>query len=224
MHDQSKITAFTFLRANGWSLAKISQELNVSKTTLWDWDNKRQDEIHFFKHLQLEQLQEKFIPSYEEELAQLRSLLNRIDAALNEQDFTRMSPQFLLQLSLQLRNRLGKMREQVPLRTMPPNTPLEPIPLTGCISRRNADQVRAELRRGEPRDAAPAATPPAPEPPPSEPATGKDSVIVPFVPAPNGHNAHHPEPLPNSASSCRFPETKTERFRTKRVGGQKSDR
>src|SRR5688572_20364947 len=145
MHDQSKIRTFTFLRANGWSLAKISKELNVSKTTLWDWDNRHQAEIHFFKHLQLEKLQEKFIPSYEEELAQLRSLLNRIEAALKGKEFSLMSAEFLLQLSLQLRNRLGKMREQVPLRTMPANTPLDPIPLTGCVSRQNATRFHTEF-------------------------------------------------------------------------------
>ena len=50
MHDTSKIGSFMALRANGWSLAKISKELNVSKSTLWEWDNKNQNEIHLLKH------------------------------------------------------------------------------------------------------------------------------------------------------------------------------
>ena len=149
MHDQSKIAAFMALRANGWSLAKISKELNVSKATLWSWDHKHENEIHVLKHLQLERLQEKFLPSYEEELAQLRSYLERIESALEKQDFTTMTPEFLLQMSLQLRARLAKMREQVPLRTIRPNTPLEDIPVTGCISRQNAHDFRAEFSTGE---------------------------------------------------------------------------
>ena len=34
------------LRANGWSLAKISKHLNIPKTTRFRWEEKNADAIH----------------------------------------------------------------------------------------------------------------------------------------------------------------------------------
>lgn len=152
MHDTSKIGSFMALRANGWSLAKISKELNVSKSTLWEWDNKQQSEIHLLKHLQLEKLQEKYLPTYEEELSKLRSYLDRLEVALENQDFTKMGPEYVLQMALQLRARLGKMREQVPLRNVPFNQPLAPLPFTGCVSRQGDHKFREEFFEGYPAE------------------------------------------------------------------------
>ena len=149
MHDTSKIGSFMALRANGWSLAKISKELNVSKSTLWEWDNKQQNEIHLLKHLQLEKLQERYLPTYEEELSKLRSYLDRLENALETQDFNKMGPEYVLQMALQLRARLGKMREQVPLRNIPFNQPLAPLPFTGCVSRQDAQTFRKEFFEGQ---------------------------------------------------------------------------
>lgn len=157
MHDESKLTSFMALRGNGWSLARISRELNVPKSTLWHWDNSKQDEIHLLKHYQLERLQDQFLPSYEEELSQLRAYLMRIETALADHDFARMSPQFLLHMSLQLRGRLGKMRQEVPLRNVPFNTPLQPLPYTGCVTRQDATDFRREYSGSD--SAHPAAPP-----------------------------------------------------------------
>ena len=173
MHDYSKSTRFIALRANGWSLARISKDLTVAKATLWAWDSKYQAEIFFLKHLQLERLQEKFLPSYEEELSQLHSLLERVESALQRQDFAKMGPEFLLQMSLQIRTRLARMREQLPLRTLPDGTPIEDLPLTGCISRQNMDALRAELSLAEDENNSagpPPATHAEPEPGNSAPA------------------------------------------------------
>jgi hypothetical protein len=149
MHDTSKTGSFMALRANGWSLAKISKELNISKSTLWEWDNKQQNEIHLLKHLQLEKLQERYLPTYEEELSKLRSYLDRLELALENQDFSKMGPEYVLQMALQLRARLGKMREQVPLRNVPFNQPLTPLPFTGCVSRQGAYEFRKEFSEGQ---------------------------------------------------------------------------
>ena len=154
MHDTSKLGSFMALRANGWSLAKISRELNISKSTLWEWDNKQQNEIHLLKHLQLEKLQEKYLPTYEEELSKLRSYLDRLEVALENQDFTKMGPEYVLQMALQLRARLGKMREQVPLRNVPFNQPLAPLPFTGCVSRQGSHKFRDEFFEGDPEPVA----------------------------------------------------------------------
>lgn len=150
MHAAARLGSFMALRANGWSLARISKELNIAKSTLWEWDNKNQNEIHLLKHLQLEKLQERYLPTYEEELSKLRSYLDRLEAALETQDFSKMGPEYVLQMALQLRARLGKMREQVPLRTIRLNEPAEPLPFTGCVSRQDANSFREEFFAGEP--------------------------------------------------------------------------
>jgi hypothetical protein len=126
MHDQSKITAFMSLRANGWTLDRISRELQVPKTTLWTWDNQNQDEIQLLKHVQLESIQEQFVPSYEQELARTRFYLDRVDAVLEKRTFQFLDDKTLLRMALQLRGRLAELREQVPLRPVPKDTPPEP--------------------------------------------------------------------------------------------------
>ena len=84
MHSPTKLGSFMALRANGWSLAKISKQLDISKSTLWEWDNKHQSEIHFLKHLQIEKLQEEYLPTYEEELQQTAALLGRVQHGLGQ--------------------------------------------------------------------------------------------------------------------------------------------
>ena len=101
-HDSPKRTSFIALRANGWSLASIAREINVPKSTLWDWDNKHQGDIHLLKHLQLEKLQEKYLPTYEEELSKLRAYLDRLEDALEQSEIRRIQPAGLLQMILQV--------------------------------------------------------------------------------------------------------------------------
>ena len=139
MHNQQKQTKFVALRACGWSLTRISKEIDVPKSTIWDWDSKQAAAIHYLKYLQVEKLQEKFLPTYENELQQLTGYLGRVEEALAAQDFSKMTPEFLLQTSLQIRTRLNKMREQMPLRTTPDDQPFEPLPFTGCVS--NGDVI-----------------------------------------------------------------------------------
>ena len=40
MNDLEKQQRFVFLRAEGWSFARIVEELNVSKPTLINWSRK----------------------------------------------------------------------------------------------------------------------------------------------------------------------------------------
>jgi hypothetical protein len=142
------------MRANGWSLRSISKELGVPKSTLFNWESEPalSRAINVFKSLQLEKLQERYIPSFEEELQKLSTCLSRIESALEKQDFDAMRPEFLLRTSLQLRSRLNNLRSDVqPTRTLDGEIP--PIPLPGCISRSKAvhdlDDSPSEDRAGD---------------------------------------------------------------------------
>ena len=129
-------TAFLHLRANGWSLRSISTKLGVPKSTLFNWESDvvTRRTITVLKSLQLEKLQERYIPSFEEELQKLSNTLARVERALEKQDFEAMRPEFLLRTSLQLRSRLNNLRSDIqPTRTLDEGE--LPIPLPGCISR-----------------------------------------------------------------------------------------
>ena len=125
------------MRANGWSLGSISRQLGVPKSTLFNWESDPSNHraINVLKSLQLEKLQEKYLPSFEEELQKLSTCLCRIERALDKHDFENMRPEFLLRTSLQLRSRLNKLRTDIqPTRTLD-HGELPRNPLPGCISR-----------------------------------------------------------------------------------------
>src|SRR5260221_14010745 len=69
--------------------------------------------INVCKSLQLEKLQERYIPSFEEELQKLSTCLSRVESALEKQDFDATRPEFLLPTSLHLTSRLNKLRSDV---------------------------------------------------------------------------------------------------------------
>src|SRR6266404_3871293 len=115
MHPTEQQTTFVLLRANGWSLGKISDKLGIPKSTIFHWDCERRAEIHLIKCMQVEKLQEKYAPTYEEELQQLASYLARVEQALQQHSFEHMRPEFLLQTAIHLRARLNKLRTDVPV-------------------------------------------------------------------------------------------------------------
>ena len=128
--------SFITLRANGWSFRSISQKLGVPKSTLFNWESNRETHraIDVIKCIHIERLQERYLPSFEEELQKLSGCLARIERALEKQDFDKMKPEFLLRTFLQLRSRLNGLRRDVhPTDTLDhgPN----PKMMTGCISR-----------------------------------------------------------------------------------------
>jgi hypothetical protein len=195
MHSTNKIGSFLTLRANGWSLDKIAKHINVSKGTVWSWDVKHQAEIHLLKHMQLERVQEQYLPSYEEELKSLALQLTRVEEALAKQDLVKMGPAFLMQTSLQIRDRLSKMRQQAPLRTVRYG-PIEPLPVTGCVTKDEhypwtkgdptvEDAEDAEIAKTKAADTPPPTPTPSPSAAPSASTNGKR----PLGGRSNGHSA-----------------------------------
>jgi|SRR6266850_3170978 len=139
MHPTEPKNAFLIMRANGWSLGRISNQLQIPKSTLFNWESDAvtRRTIKVIKSLQVEKLQEKYIPSFEEELQKLSACLTRVEGALEKQNFEGMRPEFLLRTSLQLRSRLHKFRSDVqPTRTLDEGE-LPVVP--GCISRSQSE-------------------------------------------------------------------------------------
>lgn len=157
MHSNEEKAAFLVLRANGWSLAKISNRLNIPKSTLFHWETEHRAQIHMVKCIHVEKLQEKYLPSFEEELQHLSSYLARIETALAKHNFDSMRPEYLLQAALHLRTRLNKIRTDLPMQAPIESVGLEPLPVAGCISRSEVNIWTA----GEEQPETPPLKPPA---------------------------------------------------------------
>ncbi|MEI6040029.1 MAG: hypothetical protein WCP93_01620 [Candidatus Berkelbacteria bacterium] len=83
MQDLTKKQQFVELRAKGKSFAKISDELEVSKTTLIDWSKDLAEEITNLKQIELESIREQYkisrehrIKLYSEQLELIRGELS----------------------------------------------------------------------------------------------------------------------------------------------------
>src|SRR5205823_1181148 len=101
----------------------------------WESDPVTRRAINVLKSLQIEKLQERYIPSFEEELQRLSTCLSRVERALEKQDFDAMRPEFLLRTSLQLRSHLNKLRSDIsPTHTLNEGG-IPQLRLPGCISR-----------------------------------------------------------------------------------------
>jgi hypothetical protein len=130
MDAPSKLAFFMTLRANGWSLNKIAEKIKIPKSTLWKWQAEHRDHIRLLRRVQLEGVHEQHLPGYKKELKSLSTQLDRINEALAAQDFSKVPPPALMQMSLQIRDRLSKM-QQAASRTVP----RRPMPVTGSVTK-----------------------------------------------------------------------------------------
>src|SRR6185503_2439969 len=132
MRTEEERRQFILLRVQGWSINKIAKHISVPRATVWRWDHEERDMLQVLKAVRFEELQEKFVPTYEEELEQLTAYRDRIRKALENHDFSTMKPEFLLQMDLQISSRLAKFRVNVGIHAVADS---EPASIPGCVSR-----------------------------------------------------------------------------------------
>jgi len=72
MHSTETINQFLNLRLQGWSFARIADQLHVSKPTLLDWNRKFHSKLDSMKAHQQQPAQETAQASDEEKLENLR--------------------------------------------------------------------------------------------------------------------------------------------------------
>ena len=128
MHPTETHHRFIDLRVQDWSLARIADELHVSKPTLIAWQRKFREEIADLKGIELEALQEKVLSSHEVELSRLAEHLNRVEAILAKRKLEYVSTEFLFSMAASLRAQIRKQRV-VPVFSAssfgdPPETPV----------------------------------------------------------------------------------------------------
>ena len=107
---------FIQLRAEGLSYAKISDQLHLSKATCSKWESKFTEEI---AELKRDHLQELYGMQKEARIKALGKVLNKIDDAIDDADFSAMTPAQLLDARLKYQKALSN--EYVPTTNVSPS-------------------------------------------------------------------------------------------------------
>jgi hypothetical protein len=123
MNDAETQQRFVFLRAEGWSFARIAEEMKISKPTLIKWSRKFQFEIQNQRAINAEALQEKWLSTREARVQALGEHLRRIETELANRDLSTLSTSRLFALADSLRRQIR--RETGPLEF---STPVSEIP------------------------------------------------------------------------------------------------
>lgn len=106
MKDTQQKAEYIRLRAEGNSYSVIAKELGISKSTCSSWEKDLADRIDSARREHLEELAESYGIAKEARVKRLGEILQRIDSALDQTDFTTISPEKLLQLRSQYSDRL----------------------------------------------------------------------------------------------------------------------
>jgi hypothetical protein len=77
----SKMQQFIELRAQGLSLRKISAQIGVPKSTLYDWNIRNSAMLACMRRVELEALEETLIGSRHQQITALTNTLKRLDKA-----------------------------------------------------------------------------------------------------------------------------------------------
>lgn len=110
---------FIRLRAEGLSYAKISEQLNISKSTCSSWEKELADKITEMKHERLQELYDEYGMAKEARIRQLGTVLQKIDKAIEEKDFSEMTPAQLLDARMKYQKALNE--EYVPNKVVSPD-------------------------------------------------------------------------------------------------------
>jgi transposase len=125
MNDIETQQRFVCLRAEGWSFARIADELKVSKPTLINWSRKFQFDIQNHRAINIESLHEKWLSTREARVAALGQQLQKVEAELAKRDLSSLPTYHLFTLAESLRRQLkretGPMQFTTPVSEIPEN-------------------------------------------------------------------------------------------------------
>src|SRR5512133_3783467 len=108
MNDVETQQHFVRLRAEGWSFARIADELHVSKPTLINWSRKFQFDIQNQRAIQVEALQEKWLSSRETRVNALGEQLRKVESELAKRDLASLCTGRLYYIAESLRRQIQR--------------------------------------------------------------------------------------------------------------------
>jgi len=112
MHSQDTINQFIELRARNISIRTIADQIGVHRNTLLEWQQKYAEDIDNLRAVELEAIQERVLPKYEEQLTELVEDYKRVTEVLRGRDYGYESCGFLAWRQFSLLSRIDKMRIQ----------------------------------------------------------------------------------------------------------------
>jgi hypothetical protein len=114
---------FVSLRAEGWSFARIADEIKVSKPTLINWSRKFQFDIQNLRAINIESLNEKWLLTREARVSALGEQLKKLEAELAKRDVTSLTTHQLFTLADALRRQIkgetGPIQFSTPVAEIP---------------------------------------------------------------------------------------------------------
>lgn len=109
MHDEKTVQRFIELRCQGWTYARLTAELQVSKPTLIQWSRKHQFRIQNLRNIELEALANQWLDSVSDRVKALGRQLRQVDAELSTRDIKDLSTLQLHTLARSLRRQIGEL-------------------------------------------------------------------------------------------------------------------
>jgi hypothetical protein len=106
MIDNQTKERFIALRAIGWSFARISSELNISKPTLINLSRKLQFEIQNARAVEMEELAQQYLSTREERIKLLGRQLKTVEEELAKRDIATLPTTRLFSLAASLRKQI----------------------------------------------------------------------------------------------------------------------
>jgi hypothetical protein len=123
MNDVEIQQRFVFLRAEGWSFARIAEDLQVSKPTLIKWSRKFQFDIQNQRAIFIETLQEKWLSTLDLRVNALGEQLRKVEAEIAKRDIATLPTGRLFALADSLRRQIktetGPIRFTTPVSDIP---------------------------------------------------------------------------------------------------------
>jgi transcriptional regulator with XRE-family HTH domain len=123
MSDIETKQRFVFLRAQGWSFARIAEDLKISKPTLINWSRQFRYEIQNQRAIHIEALQEKWLSALDVRVNALGEQLCKVEAELGKRDMATVPTARLFALVEALRRQImaetGPMEFGISSRELP---------------------------------------------------------------------------------------------------------
>lgn len=99
---------FIEMRANNMSLASIANELHISKGTCSKWVKELESDIAVKQTERKAEIIDLYAMNRQHRINRLQAVLERLDKAISNADFSQMSPESLLKMKLRYESELSR--------------------------------------------------------------------------------------------------------------------
>jgi hypothetical protein len=123
MHSIETRNPFLKLRVQGWSFARISAHIGVSKPTLIDWSRRRSSEIQSLKRFQTERESKSLQATSDAEAHRLTIFLSSLRQELLSREFRSISTEQLQSLISRLERQFDALQSVKKIQLTTPRMP-----------------------------------------------------------------------------------------------------